>query len=44
MGTRFQRPYPLEFRREAVSVLRTSGRSQRQVARELGVSYETLRA
>jgi transposase len=44
MGKRFQPPYPLEFRREAVSLLRTSGRSQRQVARELGVSYETLRA
>jgi len=36
-------PYPLEFRREAVRVLRTSGRSIPQLARELGCSPQSLR-
>ena len=35
--------YPPEFRREAVELVRTSGRPIKQVARELGVSYESLR-
>ena len=35
-------PYPLEFRREAVRVLRTSGRSIPQLARELGCSPQSL--
>ena len=35
-----QKPYPPEFRREAVELLRTSGRPLAQVARELGVSTE----
>jgi transposase len=43
MPQRYQRPYPPEFRREAVSLVRVSGRSVREVARELGVSYESLR-
>ena len=34
---------PPEFRREAVSLVKVSGRSVREVARELGVSYESLR-
>jgi transposase len=38
-----QRPYPEEFKREAVELLRTSGRPLAQVARELGVSPESLR-
>ena len=36
-------PYSLEFRREAVRVLRTSGRSIPQLARELGCSPQSLR-
>jgi transposase len=39
----YQRPYPLEFRREAVSLVMASGRSVRAVAGELGVSTESLR-
>lgn len=38
-----QKPYPEEFKREAVELLRSSGRSLAQVARELGVSTESLR-
>ena len=36
-------PYPPEFRREAVRLVRESGRPKRQIARELGVTSETLR-
>jgi len=38
-----QKPYPPEFRREAVELMRTSGRPLAQIARELGVSTESLR-
>lgn len=40
----YRGPYPQEFRRDAVELVRSSGRSIRQIARELGVSYESLRA
>jgi transposase len=43
MPQRYQRPYPGEFRREAVNLVKVSGRSVREVAGELGVSYESLR-
>jgi transposase len=43
MPPRYQRPYPPEFRREAVSLVRATGRSIPQVAAELGVSGESLR-
>ncbi len=43
MPQRFQRPYPPEFRREAVRLVRATGRSVREVAVELGVSTESLR-
>jgi transposase len=36
-------PYPLEFRREAVELLRRSGKSVPQLAAELGVSPQSLR-
>ena len=36
-------PYPEEFRREAVELVRTSGRSIPQVARDLGCSDQALR-
>ena len=39
----YRKPYAPEFRREAVELVRTSGRPIKQVARELGVSYESLR-
>jgi transposase len=36
-------PYPLEFRREAVELVRLSGKPLVQIARDLGVSDMTLR-
>jgi transposase len=36
-------PYPLEFRREAVELLKRSGKSVSQRASELGVSPQSLR-
>ena len=36
-------PYPAEFRREAVRLVETSGESRRAIARDLGISTETLR-
>src|SRR4051794_3139939 len=36
-------PYPLEFRREAVELLKRSGKSVPQLALELGVSPQLLR-
>ena len=43
MPQRYQRPYPPEFRREAVELYRRSGRSLIEIAEDLGVSTETLR-
>ena len=37
-------PYPPEFRREAIRLVRASEKPVAAVARELEVSYETLRA
>ena len=42
-GSNHQKPYPPEFRREAVELARTSGRPLSELARGLGVSRETLR-
>jgi transposase len=36
-------PYPPEFRVEAIRLARTSGKPRAQLARELGVTGETLR-
>jgi transposase len=36
-------PYPQEFRRQAVELVRLSGRPIPQLAKELGVSDQTLR-
>ena len=38
-----QKPYREEFKREAVELLRSSGRPLAQIARELSVSTESLR-
>jgi transposase len=42
-GSNFKKPYPPEFRREAVALYRSSGRSLNEVAGGLGISTETLR-
>ena len=42
-GSNHQRPYPPEFRREAVKLAKSSGRPVSEVADELGISRETLR-
>ena len=42
-GSNFQKPYPREFRREAVALYRRSGRALRGIAHDLGVSSESLR-
>ena len=36
-------PYPPEFRAEAIRLMRTSGKSTAQIARELDITTETLR-
>ena len=35
--------YPEQFRKDAVELVRSSGRTLRDVGRELGVNHETLR-
>jgi transposase len=42
-GSNFRKPYPPEFRREAVALCARSGRPLREIAVDLGVSTETLR-
>ena len=37
------KPYPEQFKREAVELVRISGRSIRQIADEIGVADQTLR-
>jgi transposase-like protein len=41
--SRTRPPYPAEFRREAVSLLRSGARSTSRLAAELGCSEQTLR-
>ena len=36
-------PYPMDFRREAVELLKRSGKSVPQLAAELGISPQSLR-
>jgi transposase len=36
-------PYPEEFKREAIELVRITGKSKRQVAEDLGISDVTLR-
>src|SRR5579864_42878 len=42
-GSNFHKPYPPEFRREAVELFRGAGKSLNEIAGDLGVSTETLR-
>src|SRR5260370_39933148 len=42
-GSNFHRPYPPEFRREAVELYRRAGRPLTEIAVDLGVASETLR-
>ena len=42
-GSNFHKPYAPEFRREAVELVRRSGRPLREIADDLGVSSESLR-
>lgn len=43
MPQKFTRPYPLEYRAEAVRLVREGGRSIGDVASSLGVSTESIR-
>ena len=40
---RTHRPYDQAFRQQAVELLLSSGKTQREVARDLGISPDTLR-
>ncbi|MDT0443450.1 transposase [Streptomyces johnsoniae] len=44
MGSKYAKRYSEEFKRDAVALVRSSGRTVSEVARELGVSGESLRA
>jgi len=41
--SRTRPPYPPEFRAEAVRLVRESSKPTSQIARDLGISYESLR-
>jgi transposase len=42
-GSNHRKPYPPEFRREAVALVRSSGRPLAEIAGDLDVSTESLR-
>jgi transposase len=42
-ASRHVEPYPPELRAEAIQLARTSGKSHRQIADDLGMTSETLR-
>src|SRR5215468_718206 len=42
-ASRHVQPYPHELRTEAIRLARTSGKSHRQIADDLGMTSETLR-
>ncbi|MFI8829342.1 transposase [Streptomyces sp. NPDC053431] len=43
MGSKYTKRYSAEYRRDAIALVRSSGRTVTEVARELGVSLESLR-
>ncbi|WP_328901513.1 transposase [Streptomyces sp. NBC_00441] len=43
MGSKYQNRYSAEYKRDAIELVRSSGRTVTEVARELGVSSESLR-
>ena len=43
MGKPIHEPYDPEFRARAVELVRSSGQTKAQVARDLGINAETLR-
>ncbi len=42
MASKTKRQYTEEFKRETVALIKSSGRSQAQVARELGISGQNI--
>lgn len=43
MGSKYSKRYPEEFKRDAVALVGSSGRTVTEVARELGINSESLR-
>ncbi|MEU8523934.1 transposase [Streptomyces sp. NBC_01216] len=43
MGSKSTKRYSEEFKRDAIALVRSSGRTVTEVARELGISSESLR-
>ncbi|MFE5828369.1 transposase [Streptomyces erythrochromogenes] len=43
MGSKYTKRYSDEYKRDAIDLVRSSGRTVTEVARELGISSESLR-
>ncbi|MGW7368121.1 transposase [Streptomyces sp. NPDC054841] len=43
MGIKYTKRYSDEYKRDAIELVRSSGRTVTEVARELGISSESLR-
>ena len=43
MGSKYTNRYSAKYKRDAVELVRSSGRTVTEVARELGISSESLR-